>query len=149
MTWSPPIIPARRHDWEPHFVAIMERHRAMPFVWGKSDCLIVPADLARAMTGVDPMRSLRAYRTEAGAARLLARLGFADVEEALKAVFPRIPKAWARRGDAGVIEQVVDGRRQLATLIVVGTLAIGKAADGGHVAVPRSALRATYAIGEP
>jgi hypothetical protein len=122
---------------------------AQPITWGVSDCLSVPADLCRAMTRVTilPMH-LRRYRTELGAYKLLAKLGFADVEEALKAAFPETAIAMARRFDAGVVERRDSaGRPVLATVIVIeGGQAIGRDLDG-VVLVPVLSLRSTFAIG--
>lgn len=61
------LSPARLPGWETAFVRVMESHMALPFAWGVSDCLIVPADLCQVMTGVDPMKGLRRYRSEMGA----------------------------------------------------------------------------------
>ena len=77
---------------------------------------------------------------------MLARLGFASVEDALAAVFPDIPLMAARRGDCGVLEQLVDGKPWLTTLIVTGDRAMGKG-PRGPVIVPTLRLKRTFAIG--
>jgi len=146
IVWTPPAIPSRRPGWERGYVAVLEHHAAQPFAWRASDCLAVPAALAKAMTGVDPMRGLRTYSTETGALRVLARLGFASVEDALAAVFPDVPLMAARRGDCGVLEQIVDGKAWLTTLIVTGDRAMGKG-PRGPVIVPTLRLKRTFAIG--
>lgn len=147
-TWQPPAIPARRHGWERAYVDVLDHHIRAPFRWGVSDCLIVPAALCSAMTGVDPMRGQRRYRTEAGALRALARLGFRGVEDVLDAVFPEIPLLRARRGDCGVLEQSVAGLPWLSTFIVMGDRAVGKGMNG-PVLVETTRLKRTFAIGEP
>ena len=144
-------IPAERQKgWELAYVETVQRHMAAPFEWGVSDCLIVPADLCLAMCGRNPLpEKLRRYRTEHAAMKLMLSLGFRDVERALSAVFPSIPKAQARRGDCGVLEQVVDGKPWLAPLIVLHDWsAVGKGPNG-PVRVPVDRLRSTFAIGAP
>ena len=54
----------------------------------------------------------------------------------------------ARRGDCGVLEQMVDGRPQQAAVIVMGAIAVGKGPDG-PMHVPLGRLRATFEIGAP
>lgn len=145
--WKAPAIPARKPGWETAFIDIMARHDALPFGYGRSDCLTVPADLCKGMTGVDPMRGSRRYKTETGAAKQLFKLGLTDVESALKSVFPIVAKSNARRGDCGVLEQVVDGRPQLVTMIVIQChMAKGKGQDGA-IFVPVDQLKSTFAIG--
>jgi hypothetical protein len=145
-TWKTPA--ERQPEWERSYVAVMERHMAQPFAWGVSDCLIVPADLCAEMCGRNPLPAkLRRYRTEAAAMKLLLSLGFHDVEEALAQVFPPIPLLRARRGDCGVLEQTVNGKPWLATLIVMGDgSAVGKGI-AGLVRVPVHKLKSTFAIG--
>lgn len=144
--WTPPAIPARRPGWEHGYAETLQRHVDRAFEWGVSDCLIVPADLCLAMTGVDPMRRLRRYRGEIGAMRLMARLGYRTVEDALAAVFADVHPLRARRGDCGVLLQSVDGQPWLSTLIVMGDRAVGKG-PRGPVVVATGALKRTFAIG--
>lgn len=149
MSWTPPSIPARLPGWERQFVVTMERLRSVPFGWSPdAHCLGAPAELCRVMTGVDPMRGLRRYSSEAGAWKQLFKLGFRDVEQALEAVFPEISPMRARRGDSGVLEQVVDGKPTIATFIIMGDRAIGRG-PRGPVYVPIGALRRCFAIGAP
>lgn len=148
--WTPKPIGPRLPGWEKKALAELGRHMAQPLTWGVSDCISVPADLCLAMTGVNILPAhLRRYRTEAGAMRLLKRAGFADVEEALNAAFPRIEGvAMARRFDAGVVErQDSSGRPVLATVIIFHAgQAIGRDALG-KVLVPQLTLRSAFAIG--
>ncbi|WDR00757.1 hypothetical protein PSC71_08415 [Devosia sp. J2-20] len=136
----------RLPGWERAYVEIMTHHAELPFGWHSSDCLIIAADLARGMTGVDPMRGLRRYSTETGAMKLLLKAGFRTVEEALEAAFPPIDIAYARRGDCGVLEQSVYGQPWLSTLIVLGDRAMGKG-PRGPVYVPTQRLKRCFAIG--
>jgi hypothetical protein len=151
MTWTPPQIPKRRPGWERAFVEEMNRHLAVRFRWGVSDCLTVAADLCEAMTGVDPFpEGLRgSYSTAEAAARELARQGFEDVSKALGSVFTAIPRARARRGDCGTLTSLLDGRPVVSTFIVLGTgMAIGRQQNGGALVAVQQ-LEATFAIGHP
>ena len=117
-----------------------------PFAWGVSDCLIVPADLCLAMTGVDPMKRMRRYSSEVGAMKLLLKTGCADVEAALALAFRPVPPAYARRGDCGVFEQTFDGKPWLTTFVIMGDRAVAKGPDGAMF-VPIHKLKSTFAIG--
>lgn len=137
----------RQPGWEPRYVAVLERHMAAPFEWGVSDCLSVVADVAEALCGKNPLPAKRRrYRTAPGAARQMRKLGFETIEEALAATYSQIPVLKARRGDCGVLEQLVDGRPQQAAVIVMGAIAVGKGPDG-PMHVPLTRLKATFAIG--
>lgn len=146
--WTPKPVGRRLPGWERAGIAVLQGHIAQPIAWGLSDCLSVPADLCKAMCGVTILPAhLRRYRTELGAYRLLRKLGFADIEEALNAAFPSVPLAMARRFDAGVVERLVDGKPVLATVIVSDRgQAVGRD-QAGPVLVPVLSLRATFAIG--
>lgn len=143
-TWSPRPIPLRKPGWESRFVAALEAQLATPFAWGVSDCLVVPAEICRAMTGVNPFpMRLRRYRTATGALRLLQGLGFADVRGPLEAAFKPVSKARARRGDCGV-RMAGAG---YSTFVVLGNgMAVGKG-ETGPVVVPVLSLETTYAVG--
>lgn len=146
--WSPKPIGRRLPGWERKAIAELQRHLAQPITWGLSDCISVPVDLCQAMCGVTILPPhLRRYRTEFGAYRLLAKMGFASIEEALNAAFPAVPPAMARRFDAGIVERTIGGRPVLATVIVTDRgQAVGRDASG-PVLVPVLSLRSTFAIG--
>ncbi|RVB25587.1 hypothetical protein EN918_26755, partial [Mesorhizobium sp. M7A.F.Ca.CA.004.05.1.1] len=64
------------------------------------------ADAVEAITGTDPAADIRGkYKTEAGAARILRKRGFGDVEMALASLFPPVGRLMAQRGDIGVVER--------------------------------------------
>jgi len=147
LKWTAPSIPARKVGWERAYVEALQKYADSPFVWGASDCLMGPADLCEAMTGVNPFPiEFRRYRTASGSFRVLKSMGMADVEEAIAAVMPRIPVAHARRGDVGVGEFMVRGRMVLATYVVMGSTALGKN-DDGNVVVPTLRLRSAFKVG--
>jgi hypothetical protein len=95
----------RLPDWDRRLVAVIARHRNEAAEWGVSDCLLTAMDAVEAVTGVDPVKSIRGrYKTERGAAGLLRRRGFGSLGEALAANFPRVGKLMAKRGDLALIE---------------------------------------------
>ena len=142
---SGPAALARRADWPERLQEVLDRHAALPFGWGSSDCLLLPMDGVLAMTGVDPAAAIRGtYRSARGAARQLARRGHAHVGEAFAAHFPEIAPALAHRGDLGLI-RVPEGSGY-AGVILFGLGAFGKAAAGGTVFVPRSAILRAFRI---
>lgn len=145
--WKPPAIPARKPGWEHAYAETLQQLADTPFQWGGADCLTRVADLCAAMTDVNPLpKSLRRYRTERGAARLLTKLGYGSIEDALAATFPEIARAKARRGDCGVGEVRVGGEMMLSTFIVMGTNAIGSN-ERGPVVVATLALKRTFQVG--
>lgn len=145
--WTPPVVPKRQPGWEHAYAVTLERLAAQPFAWGQADCLTRVADLCEAMTGVNPLTSgSRRYRTAAGAARTLARLGFTDIEQALASVFPPVPKSKARRGDCGVGIVNIGGEQMLSTFIVMGAQAVGSN-ERGPVVVQTMQLKSTFSVG--
>ena len=94
----------RLEDWPERLIDQIQRHSTIPFEWGKSDCVTFPMDCVSAMTGEDPSRDHRHYSTPRGAAKALAKNGFASVGDAFAAHFEEIPPAMAQRGDIGVVE---------------------------------------------
>lgn len=149
LTWSPPVVPARLPGWETAYARVLESHLANAFAWGTSDCLILPADLCLAMTGVEVFPAeLRRYDSEIGALKLLSKLGLGGVEDALRRAFPPVPVARARRGDCGVRTVTIDGRATASAFVVLGNgMAVGKAEGRGKVIVPVFELTSAFAIG--
>ncbi len=145
--WSPVEIPSRKPGWEHAYAELLQRQAETVFAWGKADCLTRVADLCESITGANPLpKSMRRYRTAAGAARVMARLGFADVGEALAATFPETARAKARRGDCGVAEVHIGGKPVLSTFIIIGTSAVGSN-ERGPVVIPTMSLKRTFRIG--
>lgn len=117
-------LPSRLKGWEARLADTIGSHAAMPFAWGRADCLCLVGDVAVALVGEDPMAAFRGrYRTALGAKRLLHRQGYADVAAALAGRFEEIAPAMARRGDCGLV-----GDDELATVIVTGAEVVGKSA---------------------
>lgn len=149
------IQPARHSGWEVALVETIARHQAEPFAWGQSDCITRIADLALAMTGVDPMADLRGgYDSAAGSAGVLKDQGFVDIEAALAAHFEPVAPALARRGDCGIVMTESGKREVKAGVIVMGDMLLGCALPAmpetdalGAIWLPRERLVAAYRIG--
>ncbi len=91
---------ARLSDWEERLHAYLDQVAALPFSWGKHDCLMFVAGAIKAVTGRDPARGHRGkYSGGAGALRYMARRGWNDVAVALCAHLEECAPAFARRGD--------------------------------------------------
>jgi len=97
MAWN------RHTDWEVNLALIIEKHMALPFQYGVSDCGYLVADAVQAVTGKDILDPYRRYKTELGAARILKRAGCADIGELFALHFKECHKAHAMRGDIGVV----------------------------------------------
>jgi hypothetical protein len=89
--------------WEAALVATIEHHSEQPGAFGVSDCAILPADCILAVTGVDPFKKFRGYKTEAGGAKRMKRAGFADLPALFASVLPEIAPSLAQRGDVGFV----------------------------------------------
>jgi hypothetical protein len=89
----------RYPDWEARLAAYLEGLRDQTFAWGKLDCAIFAGGAVEAMTGFDPMRGLRGYRSEAAAARVLKDRGKGTLVRTVNAMFERVPVGLAHRGD--------------------------------------------------
>jgi hypothetical protein len=94
----------RYPDWEARLAAYLEGLRDQTFAWGKLDCAIFAGGAVEAMTGFDPMRGLRGYRSEAAAARVLKDRGKGTLVRTVNAMFERVPVGLAHRGDLVLVD---------------------------------------------
>lgn len=85
----------RLDSWEKRLNAYLKT--VGPFEWGKNDCCLFAANAVEAMTGVDPAKKYRGYKTKLGAAKKIKDVG---IEGAWTAEFgePINPKL-CKRGD--------------------------------------------------
>lgn len=133
----------RLPDWDRRLARAVDRHAAIPGEWGVADCLLTCADIVEAVTGIDPAVDIRGrYKTEAGAVRLLRKRGYADVAEALAALFPTEAVLMAQRGDLGVVER--GGR--LTACFIADRGAAAKT-EHGLSFFPQTDLRAAFRVG--
>ena len=97
---GPGVIP-RLPDWPDRLADAIKAASGREFLWGSHDCALFAADCALAISGVDPIAHVRGeYSSARGAARVLKRLGCADVAQLADLVVgDRALLAYARRGD--------------------------------------------------
>lgn len=144
---TPQNLPSRLKGWEARLADAIGGHAAIPFAWGRADCLCLVGDVALALTGEDPMAQYRGrYRTALGAKRLLRGQGYHDIAAALAGQFEEIAPALARRGDCGLV-----GDDDLATVIVTGAEVMGKSGANvggvGLAVLSRDRLVRAFRIG--
>ncbi|TPM59160.1 hypothetical protein FJ959_09840 [Mesorhizobium sp. B2-2-4] len=134
----------RLKDWDRRLARVTEKHLAMPGVWGVSDCLQTDGEAVEAVIGANPFAEVAGrYKTEAGAARLLRKRGFANVEEALASLFPKMPRLMARRGDLAVVER----NGQLCAGYICEYGAAVKT-ETGLTFVPQTEIRSAFRVGD-
>lgn len=133
----------RLPEWDRALARVTERHLDTPWEWGVSDCLMTAFDAVEAVTGVRPEPKLVGkYRTEAGAARILKRRGFDDVEQGLASLFAETGILMARRGDLGTIER--SGQIAAGYVTEHGVAVKSPAGLEFH---PQTLLRAAFKVG--
>lgn len=117
----------RLDSWEKNLFAYLKT--VGPFEWGKNDCCLFSANAVQVMTGVDPAKKYRGYKTKLGAAKKLKNI---SIEQAVTEVFgePINPKL-ARRGDVILFET---GQQQSVGVCVGTTFAA--IAEEGVVLLP-------------
>lgn len=100
----------RVDNWPTILQSYIAEARAREFSWGDFDCCLFPCDVILAMTGLDPARSFRGkYKSKRGAYGQLRRQYGGGVREAADAIlggeleFPEVGRAFAQRGDVGLI----------------------------------------------
>jgi hypothetical protein len=85
-------------DWPRRFWQAIHDRRAIPHVWGQSDCALYAADLVKAMTGEDLASRFRGtYDSEAGAAATLEAQGWESLADMADAFLDRCERP--ARGD--------------------------------------------------
>jgi Domain of unknown function (DUF6950) len=94
------MIDKRCPNWDLKLDAAISAVAARPFQWGAHDCCTFAADIVKAITGRDPMKAMRGYKSEAEARAFLKQKGWPGVYRALYAVLGKsVPVAQAQRGD--------------------------------------------------
>ena len=96
----------RLPDWDRRLARVTEKHLRLPGEWGVSDCGLTVGEAVEAVTGVNPLAEfIGRYSTEAGAARIMKRKGWANMEDVLASFFGPVNRLKAQRGDVGVVMQ--------------------------------------------
>ena len=89
----------------------LNRSAAIPFAWGRHDCLLWLADWIAERHGIDPASELRGkYSTMLQAARIVREAGgvarLVDISTralGISRATPGAPNAWRKRGDIAVV----------------------------------------------
>jgi hypothetical protein len=124
-------------------LAEYRRQQAIPFIWGKSDCLCTCGDFAYQLYRYDPVRHLRGgYDSEIGARKIMKKNKWENMGDVAASIFNEVPVAKARWGDWAHIENP-DGTDGLGT--VVGAYIIVRWMKGlGYV--PLLSAKRTYLV---
>lgn len=120
----------RRTDWHQRLCTFLAETADRPFAPGRHDCALFAAGAVKAVTGRDPARGWRGYRTVARGQVRLRQAGFEDHVALARSLFPQT--AQPMPGDLAVIE-TPDGP---ALGVVQGTMIYAPAAKGWAL-VPR------------
>lgn len=131
----------RVNGWDARLVAAVEKHSALPFAWGVSDCCMFPLDCIVAVLGRDPWPDLHTYDSRLGAARCLALQGFENLGDAFASRFAEVRAINAGRGDVAVVES--DGF--LCGAVMIGPSLVGKG-EAGLVYMPRERAIRCFAV---
>jgi hypothetical protein len=119
------------------------RHRR--FAWCTNDCCTFAANAVLAMTGADPMSTLRTrYATQQGAARLVARAGGLHPLVCQYLGAPMQHTLTARRGD--VVQIALDDADGPAALGICTGTHIAAPGPAGMVWLPITAATAAWRV---
>lgn len=133
----------RIEGWETKLLEVVAYHESTPFDWADSNCLHLMMDVSLALTGRDPYAKTRGkYKNQAGAMKVMRKLGFRDVGEMIAAEFAEVPPAMARRGDLALLKQ----GDNVVGAVVMGAQVWGKG-PMGSARVPRTAALRTFKVG--
>ncbi len=137
----------RLPDWRARFAAEMDRQRRDPFAWGAHDCALgLAAGAVEAITGADLRVGWRsAYKTPAGALRAMRAKGYDTLADAIAAMLPEIPPAFADVGDIGLIEDDAGPLGQ--ALCVVDASGLIVMTEDGHGRRPREDMIRAFKVG--
>ena len=114
----------RVDDWAVAMLAVLDRHAAVPFVWGQSDCFVCAMDVVLAVTGRDPLADIRGtYKSASGARRVLRKRSCLSLQTLIADHFEPVPVARAQRGDLAFVDAHGVG-------VVCGDHVLGKGPDG-------------------
>lgn len=136
----------RLDDWQARLSAEMLWQLGRPFAWGVHDCMRGFADrVVLAVTGqLIELPEIGGYRTPLGAARALAKAGYADLPDLLSAHLPPIHPSSAMSGDIGLVAS--EGLIGYAAC-VFDVSAVAVLTEDGYGWRPREDAVAAYRVG--
>jgi hypothetical protein len=137
---------SRHPQWESRLSALVAKRMNAPYVPSRHDCLLWPADVAKAVTGTDHARGHRGkYKSTATGYRYLReKLGHDTPESLLDSLFDEKPVGFAGRGDLVLAEDGIPA-------VCMGAFALSVGQEGNHeglVRVPREQWIKAWAVGE-
>lgn len=98
----------RKENWPKILEQKIQEEVSIPFVWGVSDCLQFPGNVAAAMLDYDVKAKAQAglyiYDTEGGAKEIIDTVFNGDMGEVFDLVFKRIGINFAGRGDIVLVK---------------------------------------------
>jgi len=137
---------ARRENWPALLAAELARASARRFRYGRHDCCLFAADVARALTGRDPAADIRGkYRSRQGAQHLIDAAGGLEAlaaQLAERSGYVEILPALAQRGDVVLIE--TGGQDALGVIDLNGRIAA--AGLDGLVYLPAAVGRRAWRV---
>ncbi len=98
----------RLPDWRVRLTDYLNRVARLRFRPGRHDCALFAAGAVQAMTGIDPARGWRGYRTLNEGRLKLERLGYGDHIALAEAWLPEVPPSFGREGDIAVLDGDID-----------------------------------------
>jgi hypothetical protein len=132
---------SRHPKWEARLSEFVAKNRKRPYEPSRFDCLLMPAEAVKAVTGKDHGRGHRGkYKSTASAYRYLQSLGFKSPEEYLDSLFETKPVGFAQRGDLVLASDGIP-----AVCMGDFALSVGEG-DAGLVRVLRSTWVKVWAI---
>jgi len=118
----------RLPDWQARLTDYLRSVARQGFAYGRHDCCTFTAGCVAAMTGVDPMRGFRGYRTLAAGLRRADARGHVDHIAFVATRFEECPPSFAQAGDIAVVAGATFpslGIVQGARIHVIGPHGIG------------------------
>lgn len=96
----------KREGWEKILFQYLEKSRDARFVWGENDCCLWVGKFVDLMQGTNHVGLFyRKYKTAAGAAKIVKKLGFGTIEGIPEKLLTPIELREAKRGDIVLHQQ--------------------------------------------
>lgn len=95
----------RKNNWPKIIASEITKHRTTEFVWGKSDCCLVVADIVKEFADIDIAEGLRGkYKTAKGSLMALKKHGEGDIASTVDRTLERKPMNAISRGDVVLVK---------------------------------------------
>jgi hypothetical protein len=123
----------RLWNWSERLEDVVIAHRTRAFSWGESDCLQFAGSCVEAVRGDNPAAEYRGtYSDEAGAAKILLKLGVRDAPGMLASLFAQRGGVLnAQRGDLAALREPSGDDPFGATGVVLGSGIVAGYGPGG------------------